>query len=89
MTTAPDGAAAGDAAARFTEALRARLHGRTQAEFARHLGIDEASMSRYLRGRRPSRDNARRIAAVYPELADVLTSLLLWDAPPHGMKETA
>lgn len=83
--------AAGEATQRFTTALRARRNGRTQAEMARHLGLDEASMSRYLRGRRPSRDNARRIAAVYPELADVLTLLLLWEAPRHGegMEETA
>ena len=64
---------------RFVARLRERAAGRSQAAVARELGIDQASMSRYLRGKRPSVNNARRIALRYPELADVLTDWLLWD----------
>ena len=64
---------------RFAAALRERIGDRSQAAVARELGIDQASMSRYLRGLRPSPANARRIAARYPELEGLVAEFLLWE----------
>ena len=65
---------------RFVAALRHRVGERSQAEAAREMGVDQTSLSRYLRGLRPSPANARRIALRYPELEDVLREFLLWES---------
>lgn len=76
---------------RFAAALRERIGDRSQAEAAREMGVDQTSLSRYLRGLRPSPANARRIALRYPELEDVLRELLLWESrlPGNPTEEVA
>lgn len=64
------------ASERFVELLKARCDGLSQAEVARSLGIDQATMSRYLRGARPSGPVAGRIKRAWPETSDVLTALV-------------
>ena len=76
----------------FAAVLRSRMDGRTQGELAADLGIDQASVSRYLRGtHKPSPATARRMVERCPELVDVLQGLLLWDVigPRRAGEEVA
>jgi len=46
---------------------------KSQAEFARQLGIDRALLNQYLNGRQnPSKANAEKLAALGPEIYDLV-----------------
>ena len=58
--------------------LRDRMRGRTQVSFSTELGVSQSTLSRILTGKRPAGTKAaRRIAAVYPELGDLLGAAAL------------
>ena len=54
----------------FGEALRLAVDrsGKNQNEIATEAEIEQASLSRYLRGSEPTASNLRRLCAVLPEL---------------------
>ena len=66
-----------------TQAFRLRLHQvigdrRTQESFAAEIGVDQSTLSRWLKGSSvPSRRMAVRMLRRYPELRDALMDVLL------------
>lgn len=70
-------------------ALRCRRDGRSLRAYARHLGVSTALLGLLLQGRYSLGSSAaRRIAAVYPELLDLLADAVM-DPPTTTVKETA
>jgi len=57
-----------------------RETGLTQVELARRLGVSQAAVSFWFRGRRtPSWEVIRRMARAFPEMADDVIQVLLGD----------